>query len=160
MPKIDLGKVVGEVNSNSLIEYEAEEKYSEPMSGESLSKFMGKVKTNLAVHDNGIGRPNEYSDSVAYLAGEYCIKDNRLYKFTADKAAGAWDGSKVEATSIIAELEKVRIASDEDIDAIINGEYTDDSDAEEPGGDPGDPGEVTDKDINDIVNNAFGNGGN
>lgn len=43
---------------------------------------------------------DEFSEEKEYLTGEYCIKNNTLYKFTADKSAGEWDESLVVATSI------------------------------------------------------------
>lgn len=43
---------------------------------------------------------DEFNKEKEYLNGEYCIKNNTLYKFTADKSAGEWDESKAEPTSI------------------------------------------------------------
>lgn len=47
---------------------------------------------------------DEFSDAQSYTAGDYCIYENALYKFTSDKEAGAWDSGKVTATNIDTEL--------------------------------------------------------
>lgn len=54
--------------------------------------------------DGGELVSDEFDTTKDYEIGQYCIKDNTLYKFTADKSAGAWDASKAEATNIGAEL--------------------------------------------------------
>ena len=41
----------------------------------------------------------QFSTSVAYTKGQYTNYQNTLYRFTADKSAGAWDSTKVEAAS-------------------------------------------------------------
>lgn len=45
-----------------------------------------------------------YSETIDYGAGDYCINNNTLYKFTGKKLAGAWDESVVEATLVGEEL--------------------------------------------------------
>ena len=50
---------------------------------------------------------DEFSTGETYAAGDYCIYNNTLYKFTAAKSAGAWDGSKAEATQIGEELSQL-----------------------------------------------------
>lgn len=50
---------------------------------------------------------DEFSTTATYAAGDYCIYNNTLYRFTADKAAGAWDSSKVAATQIGDELSQL-----------------------------------------------------
>lgn len=50
---------------------------------------------------------DEFSTGATYAAGDYCIYENTLYKFTAAKSAGAWDGSKVAATQIVDELSQL-----------------------------------------------------
>lgn len=47
---------------------------------------------------------DEFSVTKAYSTGNYCIYNNILYKFTSDKAAGAWDSSKVTSTTVAGEL--------------------------------------------------------
>ena len=43
---------------------------------------------------------DEFSTATAYTTGDAVIYENALYKFTADKAAGAWDSTKVTATTV------------------------------------------------------------
>lgn len=41
-----------------------------------------------------------FSPDEAYAEGDYAIYNNVLYKFTGAKTAGAWDESKVQATTV------------------------------------------------------------
>lgn len=41
-----------------------------------------------------------FSTSTAYTTGDVVVYNDALYKFTADKAAGAWDSTKVTATTL------------------------------------------------------------
>ena len=50
---------------------------------------------------------DEFSTGAAYAAGDYCIYENTLFKFTAAKDPGAWDASKVAATQISDELSQL-----------------------------------------------------
>ena len=45
-----------------------------------------------------------FSTTKAYSTGYYCIYNDVLYKFTADKDAGPWDASKVTSTLVATEL--------------------------------------------------------
>lgn len=45
-----------------------------------------------------------FSETESYTAGKYVTYNGQYWRFTADKAAGAWDASKAEATNIGAEL--------------------------------------------------------
>ena len=56
---------------------------------------------------------DEFSDKRPYSIGERCIFKNTLWKFTANKPAGAWDSTKVEATTVDAELAELRGKVDE-----------------------------------------------
>lgn len=42
-----------------------------------------------------------FSTSTAYTTGDVVIYQNGLYKFKADHAAGAWDASDVDATTVL-----------------------------------------------------------
>lgn len=64
---------------------------------------------------NGAGNPigdfvseselsDQFDTTKAYAKGDYCIKDNTVYKFTAAKPAGAWDSTKVLETKIADEV--------------------------------------------------------
>lgn len=57
---------------------------------------------------------DEFSQSKAYVAGDYCIYLNRLYKFTEAKPAGAWDGTKVVPCTIGQELSSLNSQSARD----------------------------------------------
>lgn len=56
------------------------------------------ISTDLSVVSD------KFSPDKKYAAGEYCIKDNMLYKFTKPKETGEWDDSVVEATNVGREL--------------------------------------------------------
>lgn len=45
-----------------------------------------------------------FSEESTYSIGDYVIYENTLYKFTADKATGAWDGTKANAVKVADEL--------------------------------------------------------
>ena len=45
-----------------------------------------------------------FNEAESYTAGKYVTYNGQYWRFTADKAAGAWDASKAEATNIGAEL--------------------------------------------------------
>lgn len=45
-----------------------------------------------------------FSETASYTAGKYVTYNGQYWRFTADKAAGAWDASKAESTNIGAEL--------------------------------------------------------
>lgn len=48
-----------------------------------------------------------FSDQKPYEVGDYCIYNNVLYKFIAQKTAGVWDSSKASVTTIDAELKSL-----------------------------------------------------
>ena len=56
---------------------------------------------------------DEFSVTKAYSTGNYCIYNNILYKFTSDKAAGAWDSSKVTSTTVAGELSSLNTNIDD-----------------------------------------------
>ena len=72
--------------------------------------MIDKANVGGTVHDindtgaRGMISPDVFSTAAAYEAGEYCIYNNTLYKFTEAKSAGAWDDSKASATDIASEL--------------------------------------------------------
>jgi hypothetical protein len=49
---------------------------------------------------------DEFDAAKDYVSYEYAIYDNKLWKFTADKAAGEWDESVVESVTVAGELRK------------------------------------------------------
>ena len=67
---------------------------------------MGKIDAALKENadDVDVVRPDEFSEESTYVAGDYCIKNNVIYKAKTAVAAGAFDVSDWEATSIFKEL--------------------------------------------------------
>lgn len=53
---------------------------------------------------------NTFSTSTAYSVGDYCIYSGALYRFTADKAAGAWDSTKATAIAIADDVADLKSA--------------------------------------------------
>ncbi len=47
---------------------------------------------------NAVGG-DAFSEDVYYYAGDYCIQDNQMYKFTVDHPEGPWIGEKVTTTT-------------------------------------------------------------
>lgn len=59
----------------------------------------------------GLGKQvisDAFSPVRSYSAGDYCIKDNTLFKFTSPKASGEWDPSAVQATNVGVEIGEIR----------------------------------------------------
>jgi len=65
---------------------------------EARSQALSASLTAL-VEKNALGYPT-FTTVSAYSAGDKVFYDRKLYKFTADKAAGAWDSTKVAEFSI------------------------------------------------------------
>lgn len=66
---------------------------------------------------------DEFSQSKAYVSGDYCIYLNRLYKFTEAKPAGAWDGTKVVPCTIGQELSSLNSQSQALLSKVGNFSY-------------------------------------
>ena len=52
----------------------------------------------IAIVESSIA--DAFSTSEAYTTGDVVVYDSQLYKFKADKSAGAWDDSKVDAITV------------------------------------------------------------
>lgn len=63
-------------------------------SAECVGYGDGTVKD--ALDNTGVGDYPTFSESTAYSAGDVVNYNGKLYKFTADHAAGAWTGNDVE----------------------------------------------------------------
>lgn len=63
-----------------------------------------------------------FSEAESYTAGKYVTYNGQYWRFTADKAAGAWDASKAEATNIGAELSSLNanLTSEDRINIKVN----------------------------------------
>ena len=67
-----------------------------------MSKIDDALKENA--DDIATVRPDEFSEESTYAAGDYCIKDNMIYKAKTAVEAGAFDISDWTATTIFNEL--------------------------------------------------------
>lgn len=52
----------------------------------------------------------EFLTTKTYTTGEYCIYSGTLYRFTADKTAGAWDSTKVVSGALANDVSKNKSA--------------------------------------------------
>lgn len=66
-----------------------------------------------------------FSTTKAYSTGDYCIYNDVLYKFTADKDAGPWDASKVTSTLVATELSSLFSSKQNIIIRNISGDLND-----------------------------------
>lgn len=64
-----------------------------------------------------------FSTETAYTAGEYVTYESKLYKFTIDHAAGAWDVSDVTEITVSDDLEKTYKTDDATVSAIVDADY-------------------------------------
>ena len=67
-----------------------------------MSKIDAALKENA--DDIATVRPDEFSEDSTYAAGDYCIRDNVIYKAKTAVEAGAFDVSDWESTTIYDEL--------------------------------------------------------
>ena len=96
----------------------------------TVYKKLGISKANLNQISGAIGTATlnrlvpQFSTSVAYTKGQYTNYQNVLYRFTADKSAGAWDSTKVETASLNDLIDDVNeaVASVDD-KANVDGNY-------------------------------------
>jgi hypothetical protein len=68
----------------------------------TLNMGLTELNSNLAQISNSIA--DAFSASESYSEGDYVVYDYSLYKFTADKSAGAWDSSKATPVAVVDEL--------------------------------------------------------
>ena len=74
--------------------------------------WVGDYSGDMLKIDTALGNAakrtgDKFNETETYAVGNLCIKDDLLYKFTAAKEAGAWDETKVKATTIEAEFEQI-----------------------------------------------------
>lgn len=91
-------------------------------SAECVGYGDGTVKD--ALDNTGVGDYPTFSESTAYSAGDVVNYQGRLYKFTADHAAGAWTGTDAEETDTV----KAHIVQDtgDDENAVMSQKATTD----------------------------------
>lgn len=69
------------------------------MSQKGVTEVANKINSNT-----GIDKYPVFSDQTAYEAGNVVNYNGKLYQLTSDHAAGAWDESQVEETSLKEEI--------------------------------------------------------
>lgn len=87
------------------------------MNKENLKKIWANTKSyidntgenvkSLLNKNVGISEYETFSEGKSYSAGTTVLKDGLLYTFITDHAAGAWDASQVEETSLKGEVDKL-----------------------------------------------------
>lgn len=85
------------------------ENYSLKLPGYGDNADVGDLNDNTTaidalIHANRQIEAPAFSTDTAYTTGDMCVYENVLYKFTADKAAGNWDSTKVTATNLADEV--------------------------------------------------------
>ena len=74
------------------------------MSTKNIKAGLSKTNVNAIAGAIGTATLNrlvpQFSTSVSYTKGQYTNYNNQLYRFTADKSAGAWDSTKVESATL------------------------------------------------------------
>ena len=78
--------------------------------GRKLSEKLQTYEENLS---------DAFSEEKTYATGDYVIYQNRLYKFTSAKEAGAFDGTKVVPCSVIGEMNN-KLSNHELFDTYAN----------------------------------------
>ena len=124
----------------SIIRQEAQQVQNATQVGENTAQRVGGVLVDIVdkaeEHETDIDNLNAYtgiddyptfSESTAYSAGDVVNYNGKLYKFTADHAAGAWTGTDIEKTDIIKanieECSKSFITNNEYANSIIKELY-------------------------------------
>ncbi len=64
---------------------------------------VGKLEDNFG---------DKFSAAKAYAAGDFCIYEDTLYKFTEAKEVGEWDATKAEITTVGNELNSAKLKSE------------------------------------------------
>lgn len=59
---------------------------------------------HAGLNSHSSNQADAFSTEKSYAAGDYCIYQNALYRFTADKTAGDWNASKAAVVNIGAEI--------------------------------------------------------
>ena len=70
--------------------------------------------------NTGVDEYPAFSESKTYNAGDVVNYNGKLYKFTADHAAGAWIGTDVEKTSMADNIKTAKVKL-EDLDTLFTG---------------------------------------
>ena len=77
---------------------------------EQVGSVLGQAQINaICAAVNGLtdSVSDAFSEEKNYAVGDYAIYENTLYRFTAEKTAGAWDPTAAEAVTVAGELDKL-----------------------------------------------------
>ena len=64
---------------------------------------------------------DKFSTDKVYAVDNYCIYEDELYKFTADKEAGEWDATKVKPTNVSKEFQTVNTKNESSLTVLVSG---------------------------------------
>lgn len=91
--------------------------------GVSISSWTDWYKVPLTLEDGethiALQIAEPFNESSSYSANDLVVKNNTLYKFTADHAPGVWTGNDAVATNVAEELKGCTI-SDEQAQEVID----------------------------------------
>lgn len=95
-----------------------------PEDGHWGDSSMSVIGTGLnfdsdAAMDIALQIAEPFTDNVPYTAGDLVVKDNVLYKFTANHAAGTWTGNDVVNTSVADEMEDAKEKAGDNIKHLL-----------------------------------------
>lgn len=76
--------------------------------GDQIITKLDAIKTAMQTQTDGIVS-DAFNENASYYAGDYCIYNDTLYKFTSDHS-GAWNLADVTATNVGDELASVKSA--------------------------------------------------
>lgn len=77
---------------------------------EQVGSVFGQAQINaICAAVNGLtdSVSDAFSEEKNYEVGDYAIYENILYRFTAEKTAGAWNPAAAEAVTVAGELDKL-----------------------------------------------------
>lgn len=66
-----------------------------------ISSFVDVAELEEAIQDVSDMITGEFDSATSYDAGDIVVYEGDLYKFTADHAAGAWDGTDASQTTVV-----------------------------------------------------------
>ncbi len=92
------GKYINHDMEEQKVIFVGHEKAIYDSNGKKLSEKLADLEENLS---------DAFSETKSYAVGDYCIYLNRLYRFTASKEPGPWDGTKVTPSILSRELQRV-----------------------------------------------------
>jgi len=125
----------------------------------ATKKDVRELQDQINQLSGSVGAADKYNADIPYQTGDYCIYGDVLYKCTKS-TTGGWDAGCWQQTSTLGEIADIgksmrkffTVATDEDIDRIIDGTYEE----KEEGGEAVWTGEtISEADIDQIIDNCF-----